>query len=280
MKMTDSHGVTEMPTSHGTAIARGLYIIGGDDKCVAGYLRPIVEGSLGPGMAPGIPSYVLSRTDNIRFNLPHTPDGTHIYAVADSITDTALTNFLGAISTLRVDGLVCIILADEAAGAEAETICREWSRTHSVPLAILRCAMVIGNGMEGRAKALADAIATGSYWHISGADAPCSAVCAVDVAALAAAIAGRSATLCVTDGHEHSTARLIDAMAVRLNNKRVLTLAPAAAKWLDRLSPILPWWRRLKTRRLTPRTLTTSGDSPAEVVPGFTARNVIDYLRS
>lgn len=285
MTMTDV--ATLHPDTETTTTADAIYILGGDDRCVAGYLRARVETVGGEGMAPGIPVNVLERTANITYHLPNARTSAAVYAIADGLSGKALSHFLSSLEAMKLDGLTYITLAEAPECDAAEAACSEWCAKRRIPLLTLRCGMVIGNGMEGRAKRLAEAIANGAYWHIPDVDSECSAIVADDVAQIVIALGGTSGTMYVSDGRRHSMAAIINGMAHRLNDKRVLTLAPAAKKWLDRLEWALPMWKRLKARRGTDALLPSdvTGTTPpirtlSEALPGFEPRNVLDYLRS
>lgn len=117
-------------------------------------------------------------------------------------------------------------------------------RNSSVPFAILRCAHVVGTGMTGFPMWLAAGINAGWMVHVKGNEAEVSVVHAIDVAAITALVASGLAEgkvfgpMNITDGTATSVNDLVDALACRINDKRVWTvggfMARAVAFFYDR----------------------------------------------
>lgn len=107
---------------------------------------------------------------------------------------------------------------------EKENAWSQWCADNSLPVTVVRCPEVIGTGMHGLAMRLARGIARGTLLHIRGNQGLISLIHAVDVAALAIRPELQGHTVNLTDGTETSMDSLIDALAFRLDNKRVLTI--------------------------------------------------------
>jgi nucleoside-diphosphate-sugar epimerase len=93
---------------------------------------------------------------------------------------------------------------------------------------ILRCANVIGTGMNGFAMRLARGIARGTLFNIKENEAVLSVVHALDVARVALLLADRGETYNVSNGIDTTVVDLIDALSHRVKNKQVFKLG---AKW-------------------------------------------------
>lgn len=141
------------------------------------------------------------------------------------------------------------------------------ARHQGVP--VLICAEIIGTGMTGFPRRLAEAVLRGSFMHVPGRKEPVSIVHAVDVGRAAALVYDRPGVYRLADTAEHDVDELADALAVRMSNKRIFTLRTRFLQWLFR-----PSFERL-TRGLQP----VDGSEFASAF-GFTPVNVTNYLRT
>ncbi len=124
-------------------------------------------------------------------------------------------------------------------------IAPEAPATPSAPT-VLVCPAVVGTGMTGLPMELARSVASGRFFHIKGNTARLSVVHASDVARAAALALGSEGVWTVTDGDDPTFDALADALARRINDKRILTVKPLAAFFL--MSPALR--RTVTTDRL------------------------------
>lgn len=110
----------------------------------------------------------------------------------------------------------------------------DWCTSHGLKPTILRCANIVGTGMTGWPMQLARGVARGTLLHVEGVDdqAVVSVVHAVDVARVARFLRDCGKTVNVTDGTATTLHDLIEALAYRIDNKRVGTLKPRWARWI------------------------------------------------
>lgn len=104
---------------------------------------------------------------------------------------------------------------------------------------ILRSADIVGTGMTGRPRKLAEMIWRGTLFHFKGNEARVSAVHATDVAAAMAAVAAlpveTGGIFNITDGDNPMFRDYVDSLACRMKDKRVSTLSTRGQLWLGRL---------------------------------------------
>lgn len=104
---------------------------------------------------------------------------------------------------------------------------------------ILRCANIIGTGMNGFPMDLAEEIYRGRFFHFPDNEARISAVHASDIPRAAmAVIAKRNTHLQIfnlTDGQDPTIHDLAEAIAFRMGNKRISNLSTGPQRWLGRL---------------------------------------------
>lgn len=134
---------------------------------------------------------------------------------------------------------------------------------------VLVCPNVVGTGMNGLPMQLAEAVANGRFFHIIGNEARLSTIHASDVAKAVRASLGDGGRYFVSDGTDPAFDDFADALASRLNDKRILTLKPWQARWLMS--------KRLRTLTTTDATIDCS------IFPSkfdFTPTPVTDYLRT
>jgi nucleoside-diphosphate-sugar epimerase len=145
------------------------------------------------------------------------------------------------------------------------TLCNKQGLTHI----ILRCPVVVGTGMNGLARTLVGAIARNRFYHVEGWDAHrLSVVHAVDIATATALTYGKTGVYNVTDGEDPDFDTLADALASRLNNKRVLKFKNI-------------WWLRPLFNHKLDRTLRAARRYSCEALRndfGFVPTSVTNYL--
>lgn len=110
--------------------------------------------------------------------------------------------------------------------AEFDAYCEE----HGLPVAALACCDIIGTGMTGLPRRIAAGIARGTYVHIRGNEARISLIHATDVARAVRTICGCQGTYTLSDCHPHTMHDLAEAIAYRMNDKRIYTIGPRLAR--------------------------------------------------
>ncbi len=97
---------------------------------------------------------------------------------------------------------------------------------------------VIGTGMRGYPMELLRGLDRGVYFHVKGADSRVALVHALDVAKTAVSLGEKelSGTITLHDGHYPPVSQLAEALAHRLNGKRIYTVSHRQAKLLARLT--------------------------------------------
>lgn len=97
----------------------------------------------------------------------------------------------------------------------------------------LVCPNVVGTGMRGTPMEIAKGIASGQMYHIHGNETHISVIHAVDVARAARlALDCQGEKFTITDGEPVNIDQLTDAIAFRVNQKRVLSTKPFWANFL------------------------------------------------
>lgn len=125
----------------------------------------------------------------------------------------------------------------------AEQEMQRWCDRNNVCLTILRPALTFGNGVNGKAKQMYDAIVGGWYFHVRGNTARRSVVMGDDIAKAARLTYMQGGVYNVSDGYNHTVIELGDAMAAHSRcNKRILhcprALLKFAAKVGDLIAPL------------------------------------------
>ncbi len=138
---------------------------------------------------------------------------TDIYDVTDGDNFNELT-------PLKADSSLA---ADEQAFTE---ICN----ARGLKPTILRCAPIVGTGMIGWPRQLAEKIYRGTYLGVSGNDARRSVVHAVSLPDAASAVLKSGEIYNVTDTVDPLVTDLADALAWRIAQKRIFSLKP---KWFS-----------------------------------------------
>lgn len=99
--------------------------------------------------------------------------------------------------------------------------------------AVIGAPNVIGTGMTGWPMELAARVWRGTFVHLRGAEpVPVSTVHATDVARAVALTLGRPGRYVVTDCADHTLDELADALADRLDGKRIFTAPRRWGRWL------------------------------------------------
>lgn len=124
---------------------------------------------------------------------------------------------------------------------EAERLLGEWCRKYGVRLTILRAPAIVGTGMQGPLRRLVNSIYRGNYHHIDDETCRQSVVHATDVARAMVMLADKGGTYNVTDGVNPSRRDLVEALAYRMNGKRVYTLRAKRARILARMCDFIPF---------------------------------------
>ncbi len=123
-----------------------------------------------------------------------------------------------------------------------ETYLRGWCDEAGTVLYILRPAMVVGTGMQGVLRRLVNRIYRGTYRHVSGNDARVSVVHASTLADVVAVLMylRDGGIYNVTDGYEPSRHDLAEALAWRLDHKRIYTVSLSKARLLAKIGDYVP----------------------------------------
>lgn len=132
---------------------------------------------------------------------------------------------------------------------------------------VLECPNIVGTGMTGLPMDIASCIASGTYYHISGNNSRLSTIHASDVARAVYLTVGSGRRMTLTDGADPTFIDFAEALACRINDKRILTLKPFWAMLL--MSPRL---RRAVTSDAVVRQVSR--------IEGFIPTPVVEYLHN
>lgn len=155
----------------------------------------------------------------------------------------------------------------------------KWAEENGCCLTILRPGEIIGNCMTGRIRRMTDRIANGIYMHLPGYNGTIPLIHADDLAASVEYLYGQRGIFNITDGCEHRRMEVADAIAYRLNNKRILTVPRKVVKLLKLLSAIVaPLGKSLSSASCE----NVFSVAAVKTVFGgkFQPRNVVEYLNS
>lgn len=139
-------------------------------------------------------------------------------------------------------------MCDESSPTEAQSqwqtlengFTAQCSRT-GAPHVILRCADIIGTGMNGFARSLANDIWRGTFLHFPGNEARRSVVHASDIGRIVHTIASEGMPASgtrifnVSDGTDPTIHDIAEALAFRMANKRISTLSTRPQQIIARL---------------------------------------------
>lgn len=123
----------------------------------------------------------------------------------------------------EADFTACLLTPDEASGA---------NDTAEPGATTLICPNVVGTGMNGWPMAIAEAIARGRYFNIKENEERLSTVHASDVAVAVRLSLGKGGKHIVTDLNDPRQIDFAEAIAHRLNDKRIFTVSRTWAPWL------------------------------------------------
>lgn len=104
-------------------------------------------------------------------------------------------------------------------------------------ITVLFCPNIVGTGMTGLPMDFVRRIARGSFYHLDGNEARLSTIHATDVARAVSLSLHSGGSYTVTDGDNPTFHDFAEALAHRLNQKRILTLSSKWVKWI--ISPSL-----------------------------------------
>lgn len=91
---------------------------------------------------------------------------------------------------------------------------------------------VIGTGMNGLGRTLAEGVARGRLYHIFGNEARLSVIHATSLAQAARLVAGTPGRFVVAEEQPVTFHDLVEALATRINGRRVYTVSRRLAWWL------------------------------------------------
>ncbi len=162
----------------------------------------------------------------------------------------------------------------------AEEALKKWCADKGVTLTILRCPDIVGTGMGGRLRSMVNSIYRGTYHHIDDETQRLSVVHAVDVAKAIVDLAPVGGIYNFTDGVNPSRRELADALAYRLNDKRIYTIRPKRARVTARILDFVPF-AAFGSAQLAERyrSLTFSADKAISAL-GWQPNSVTHYLRN
>lgn len=107
----------------------------------------------------------------------------------------------------------------------------EACRRKGVQPTILRCPHIVATGMTGLPREMVNKIYRGTWFHIKGVQEHLSVVHASDVAKAAECCMDSGQTLIVTDGADPTYEEFAEALAYRLDQKRIFTIGERWARW-------------------------------------------------
>lgn len=160
--------------------------------------------------------------------------------------------------------------------AEAERRFADECRGAGMSVRILRCANTLGTGMTGYVRALAESIYRGAFFHFPDNEARLSVVHAADVARVVNTLVANDKAVGVfnlTDESNPTLHDLAEAIAFRMNEKRISNASTFGQKWLAKLFYGAKRYRQYTT------TLTFSGKAVRELV-GVEPLVATEYLRT
>lgn len=161
---------------------------------------------------------------------------------------------------------------------EAEELLQKWCSAKNVKLTILRCPNIVGTGMKGPLRQLVNSIYRGNYHHIDDETARMSIVHATDVARVMVLLRHIGGTYNITDGENPSRHDLAEALAKRMNNKRIYTLRAKRARTIARICDFIPLFSfNRKTLAERYRTLTFDSSRLINKID-FKPSSVVEYL--
>lgn len=168
---------------------------------------------------------------------------------------------------------------DEMRASDVERVVSDRAIECGICLTVLRMPPIVGTGMTGILRKLVNGIYRGSLTHIEGNEARVSVVHAVDVARAARLTARKGGVYNVTDGVSPTVHDLMEALAFRLDDKRIFTVSPKRARRIAWLGRIIPQAFNPRMLEWMTTTLTFSSERIAQTVD-FKPHSVVEYLRT
>lgn len=156
---------------------------------------------------------------------------------------------------------------------------REACNRAGKPLALLRCAPMIGTGMTGRWRDMVNAIYRGIYLRVDGNKARASMVHALDVGRAAVMSAGMNGAWWLSDGRDHLVDDAVAALAKRINDKRVVRMSLKKARRTALLLDIVTLGGAHARERLCADTSDSLVDArPLLDAIGLEPRDTLEYI--
>jgi len=163
---------------------------------------------------------------------------------------------------------------------EQETAILAACRLMDVPVVILRCVDMIGTGMTGRWRDVANGIYRATYHHIKGNMAETSVVHARDVAAMAVKAVGMSGVFVVTDGKRHLVRDVAEALSARIDHKRIPVFSARQAKVEAFVADLMTLGKAGRKRWLRGQYLSLTFDGvPLLDALGYVPLDTLDFLK-
>ncbi|MDE7427579.1 MAG: hypothetical protein K2M79_07255 [Muribaculaceae bacterium] len=138
--------------------------------------------------------------------------------------------------TLHEDGMghpqaaVCVTSAVTSAAVASEFKAK--MQAAGVPVTTLECAHVVGTGMTGLPRKIAELLYRGRYMHIRDINPAVTVIHATEVAALVARNIGRDITLIAAENKDTTVQELAEALNYRLGDKVLPMVSERKARWL------------------------------------------------
>jgi len=225
--------------------------------------------------APGFDSgMALNRAGNLTSALKTTPPNVLVYVSSVAV--------YGAMSGEDIDESTscCPVTPYGRAKLEVEKYLTGWCDSHGVNMLVVRPAMVVGTGMGGPLRLLVNRIYRGTYRHVTGNEARVSVVHASNLADIVAHSIFGCGVYNVTDGENPTRHDLAEALAWRLDHKRIYSLPLSKARILARIGDYVPVTGfTSETLRHELSTLTFDGHAIIEL-SGVESMSVTGYLRN
>lgn len=149
------------------------------------------------------------------------------------------------------------------------------SETRGLKWYIFRAAPIVGTGMNGAIRELAEEIARGLFMHFPGNETQLSVVHASDIARAAEYVLTNNVDghiFNLTDNCDPTLHDIAEALAYRMKNKRISTISTLPQQWFMRLI--------YGRKRMARYTTTVRYSSAAIQSLGFMPTNVCDYLHT
>lgn len=192
---------------------------------------------------------------------------TEVYGITSG-TDITEENSLNPTSPIGI--------AKEA----TEKLLNDWCNKYGIKLTILRLPLVIGTGMNGEAMDIAKRIYRGTYRHINGNMARQSVVHAKDVAEAAIRLSRYGGTFNLTDGNDPTKFDFAEAIAHRLNDKKIFSMSDKRANLITKFNRFIPLATFNKKRLEAQTTTLTFSAQKAFDLLDWRPTNVVEYLNS